>query len=106
MNRIAIVLSILVLFSCNQGSNKSELPKKENKYPDKLEEYFQSLISQNKFNGAVLVQKDSDQIIYKNYNLNIETNKSLNTNRQSQFNIHSTKQHLPCFQCRMNYNLM
>ena len=84
-----IFLVVLLFVSCQSASEKKELSYEQNPYKIKVEQYFQTLVSLEKFNGAVFIQKEDSIIIFDNFNIDQKDIKSLNTTKSDQFDIHS-----------------
>lgn len=89
MNKILLLIILVVILGCNQPNNRSSLLNESEVYSKKIDEYFQKLIELEKFNGAVFINKNGRNLIYKNFNIQIEKPKSLKTKINSQFDIHS-----------------
>ncbi len=89
MNRAISILLFLLLTGCSEPKKKDVKHDQNDLYSKNLKEYFQTLQNLQKFNGAVLVMRQGDVIIYENFNISNDKPKSLKTYNNSQFDIHS-----------------
>ena len=92
MTRITTLCSfiILLLTACNSTSKESgNLTKSDKDINIKLDEYFQTLTTLEKFNGVALVERSGDRILFKEYNMSGNVESTLNIHKLSQFDIHS-----------------
>ena len=89
MNKIVILILLIVSMACNSRNEKVDSSDLNHTYAQKIEEYFQTLVSLRKFNGAVLVKKKDSIIIFENFNISQRDVKSLATTKDAQFDIHS-----------------
>jgi len=81
-----------MIFGVACNSVQKESPRAiihESAKTKKLDEYFSALLSLQKFNGAVLVQKEGKVILYKAYNMVEDETSSLFVQSNSQFDVHS-----------------
>lgn len=86
------MVSIMILgsTSCQSPGNKTTpLSATEETLAHNLDDYFEALTKLRKFNGAVMVQKEGKRLLYKAYNIEEDTGKSLHVSVLSQFDIHS-----------------
>ena len=92
MKRKTILLSfiILLLLGCKSERKESGIDhQNDSNLSDKLDGYFQTLKTLEKFNGVVLIEKEGTQILFKEYNMPENPASSLHVKKQSQFDIHS-----------------
>jgi hypothetical protein len=80
----------MFLLGCKPEHNKSVIHNKDdNDLSAKLDEYFLTLTTLEKFNGVVLIEQEGKQLLFKEFNMSENAASSLNVIKQSQFDIHS-----------------
>ncbi len=90
MKKTTITTAILLtLVACTQPGQQETTEDTNPKLTHKLDEYFQKLASIQKFNGAVLLEKDGENILHEAYNMQEDKNHTLHVRKEMQFDIHS-----------------
>lgn len=76
MKRKTILLSVIILFFLGCKSERKKFEdnlEDENNVSSKLDEYFLTLKTLDKFNGVVLIEKKGVQGVEKTYRINLCT---------------------------------
>lgn len=82
-----LLITTSSITSLHSQENQSLQPV--NNITSSLDTYFSALANLQKFNGAVLIQKDGEVIFHNAYNMKENVESSLYVNRNDQFDIHS-----------------
>jgi len=89
MNKTAIIILVLTLFSCVEKPKEEMLSNEMITVKNNLNDYFTALTNLNKFNGVLLVYKNDTLLLKKAYNIYQSPDSSSYVTSNNQFDIHS-----------------
>ena len=89
MNKIAILIFVLTLFSCAEKPKEETLSNELSAVKTNLNDYFTALTSLKNFNGVLLAYKNDTLLLEKAYNIYQSPDSSSYVTSNNQFDIHS-----------------
>lgn len=89
MNKTAIIIFILILFSCKEKPQEEILSNELMTAKTHLNNYFTALTHLKNFNGVLLAYKNDTLLLEKAYNIYQSTDSSSYVTSHHQFDIHS-----------------
>lgn len=89
MNKVAVIICVLILFSCGEKPKEKILSNELSTVKNNLNAYFTALTNLKKFNGVLLAYKNDTLLIEKAYNIYQSPDSSSYVTLNHQFDIHS-----------------